>query len=183
MLRILHYDYANNKCRNEVKRIYENAFSESEKFDFDILRKCNKEPNVHLSCIIMDDIVVGMSFTVLLPNEITYLMYLAIDENYRNMHIGSEILQKYIVTSNNLILSIEYPVDTTTRKRKDFYIRNGLYDTGIQFKDTTVLYEVLTSCKDYIPTSDDLLNRYRCMTNNKIIWNRIEKSFNTKNIY
>lgn len=182
-MRILDYDHVNNGHKHMVKEIYENSFPESEKFDFDILEKCNEESNVHLSCIIKNDIVVGMSFTILLPNDITYLMYLAIDANYRNMHIGSEILQIFIETSNNLVLSVEYPTDVITRRRENFYIRNGLYDTGFQFEDTAVMYKVLASYEGYTPTSDDLLNRYRYMTSDKKVWDRIKRSFNTEDIF
>ena len=43
-------------------------------------------------------------------------------------------------------------------------------------------YEVLISDKNYKPTEQDLLNRYRCMTNNELTWKRIKGTFNTENI-
>lgn len=183
MIRIQHYRYLGSKDRERLRQIYEESFPVDERFDFDILEKCNEESNVHLSCIIKNGIVVGMSFTILLPNDITYLMYLAIDVNYRNMHIGSEILQIFIEASNNLVLSVEYPTDVITRRRENFYIRNGLYDTGFHFEDTAVMYKVLASYKGYTPTSDDLLNRYRYMTSDKKVWDRIKRSFNTEDIF
>lgn len=177
---IKHYQYTEYK--NEIKSIYEKSFPCSERFDFDILQKCDKESNVHLSCIMQDDNPVGMQFTVELPNDITYLMYFAIDEKYRNQNIGSKALQNLVVSKNNVMLIIEKPEDFLTNRRKEFYLRNGFYSTNILFEDTSVQYEVLVSDKNYIPTMEDLLNRYKCMTSDKTTWKKIQKSFDTEKI-
>lgn len=177
MIRIQHYQYT--KHRDITKRIYESSFPPSERFDFSILRECNKESNVHLSCILQDDFPVGMQFTVELPNDITYLMYFAIDEEYRNSGIGSKALQNLVVSKDKVMLCIERPVDELTEKRKVFYVRNGFFETGIIFEDTDVQYEVLVSCKDYKPTIRDLLNRYKFMTTKITIQNKIKKTFDT----
>lgn len=80
------------------------------------------------------------------------------------------------------MLCIERPVDEVTIKRKEFYLRNGFFETGTFFEDTGVQYEVLVSCKDYKPTIQDLLNRYKFMTNRKTVWNKIKSTFNTEYI-
>lgn len=180
MIRLQHYQYTDYK--NSIKQIYEKSFPLSERFDFDILKKCNKESNVHLSCIIQDDIPVGMQFTIDIPNDITYLMYYAIDEEYRNQGIGSKALQNLVVSKDKIMLIIEKPIDKLTTKRKEFYLKNGFYNTDIIFEDTGIQYEVLVSCKNYKPTVHDLLNRYSFMTSNKSIWNKIKNTFNTEYI-
>lgn len=180
MIRFEHYQY--NFHKSKIQSIYEKSFPQSERFDFGILKKCDRESNVHLSCILQDDEPVGMQFTVDLPNDITYLMYFAIDEKYRNQNIGSKALQRLITSKNKVMLIIERPADELTERRKNFYIKNGVYSTDIFFEDTGVQYEVMTSDKNYKPTEQDLLDRYRCMTNDKLTWKRIKGTFNAENI-
>ena len=174
--------YQRHSHKNKIQSIYEKSFPQSERFDFDVLEKCNKEFNVHLSCILQDDEPVGMQFTVELPNGITYLMYLAIDEEYRNQNIGSKALQRINTSKNKVMLIIEKPTDELTERRKNFYLRNGFYSTNVFFEDTGVQYEVLISDKDYAPTEQDLLNRYRCMTNNVMTWKRIKDAFDAEKV-
>lgn len=178
--RIQHYGYTPYK--DDIERIYTNSFPLSERFDFSVLKKCDKEKNVHLSVILGDDTPVGMQFTVGLPNDITYLMYYAIAEDFRGKGIGSKVLQNLVVSANRVMLSIEKPVDTLTQRRKEFYQRNGFVETGVFFEDTGVHYEVLCSDKGYKPTEQDLLNRYRFMTGDRVLWDKIKSSFNTASI-
>lgn len=166
----------------EIQNIYEKSFPQSERFDFDILKKCNKEPNVNLNCILQNNIPVGMQFTVEIPNNITYLMYFAIDEKYRNQNIGSEALRDLVASKEKVMLLIEKPVNEFQERRKRFYLRNGFYSTGIFIEDADIKYEVLISCKDYKPTVKDLLNRYRFMTKSTWTWNKIKKTFNAEYI-
>lgn len=180
MIRLEHYKYSFHK--NKIQSIYEESFPQSERFDFDILKKCDKNSNVHLSCILQNDKPVGMQFTIELPKNITYLMYFAIDEESRNKNIGSKAIQKLVVSKDKVMLIIEKPMDELTERRKKFYLRNGFYSTDVFFEDTGIQYEVLVSDKNYKPTEQDLLNRYCCMTNNKLTWNKIKGTFNVENI-
>lgn len=176
MLRIEHYEYSKNK--KVIEQIYEDSFPINEKFKFSILKRSNKSDNVHLSSILLNDKVIGMQFTVALPNDnITYLMYFAIKEQFRCQRLGSKALQQLVVTNNNILLCIERPCDELTKSRKSFYLRNGFYETGVFIEDTDTQYEMLTSMKDYKPTDEDLRNRYECMTKNKWLKNKIMKSF------
>ena len=175
MLRVEHYEYSKNK--KAIEQIYEESFPANEKFKFSILKQCSKSNNVHLSCILLNDEVIGMQFTVALPNDITYLMYFAIKEQFRCQKLGSKALQQLVASSNNILLCIERPCDEITESRKFFYLRNGFYETGIFIKDTGVQYEILTSMKGYKPTDEDLRNRYECMTSSRLLKRKIMKSF------
>lgn len=79
-------------------------------------------------------------------------------------------------------MCIERPIDKLTKSRKDFYLKNGFYETNMFIEDNGVQYELLSSVKNYKPTVRDLLNRYKFMTSNKIIWNKIKKWFNAEYI-
>lgn len=176
MLRVEHYEYGKNK--KAIEQIYEESFPANEKFKFSVLKQCNKSNNVHLSGILLNDEIVGMQFTVTLSNDITYLMYFAIKEQFRCQKLGSKALQQLVVTNNNILLCIEKPCDEITESRKFFYLRNGFYETDIFIEDTGVQYEMLTSMKGYKPTEEDLQNRYECMTSSRLLKRRIMKSFN-----
>lgn len=177
MLRTEHYEYSKNK--KAIEQIYENTFPANEKFKFSILERCNKSNNVHLSGILLDDEMIGMKFTVALPNDITYLMYFAIKEQFRCQKLGSKVLQQLVVADNNILLCIERPCNEITESRKAFYLRNGFYETGIYIEDTGVQYEMLTSMKGYKPTAKDLRNRYECMTSSRWLKRKIMKSFDS----
>lgn len=180
MMRLENYKYS--EYRNDIKRIYENSFAEEEKFNFSILKQCNTEINVHLSCIILNEVPVGMQFIVDIPYDISYLMYFAIDKEYRNQGIGSKVLQNLLTTKENVLLCIERPIDELTKSRKIFYLKNFFYETNVFIEDNGVQYELLSSVKNYKPTVRDLLNRYRFMTSNKFIFNKIKKAFNADEI-
>lgn len=179
MMRLENYKYS--EYRKYVKRIYENSFAEEEKIKFSILKQCNREINVHLDCIILNEVPIGMQFIVDIPNDISYLMYLAIDKEYRNQGIGSKVLQNLLI-AKNVLLCIERPIDELTKSRKNFYLRNDFYETNVFIEDNGVQYELLSSVKNYKPTVRDLLNRYRFMTSNKFIFNKIKKAFNAEEI-
>lgn len=179
MMRLDNYKYS--EYRKYVKRIYENSFAEEEKIKFSILKQCNREINVHLDCIILNEVPIGMQFIVDIPNDISYLMYLAIDKEYRNQGIGSKVLQNLLI-AKNVLLCIERPIDELTKSRKNFYLRNDFYETNVFIEDNGVQYELLSSVKNYKPTVRDLLNRYRFMTSNKFIFNKIKKAFNAEEI-
>lgn len=74
-------------------------------------------------------------------------MYFAIDEQYRNYGYGSQAIRNLVTRNDNILLSVERPVDDVTNKRKEFYLRNGLYATGYFIEDTGVQYELLSSVK------------------------------------
>lgn len=163
-----------------IREIYENSFPKEERFDFEILEECSKEPKVTLVGITSDDRIVGMEFLVELPNSITYLMYFAIADICRNQGLGTEAIKDLVAEKENVMLCIERPVNRVTRSRKEFYLRNGLHETGVFIEDSGVQYEFLTSKKGFVPTIEDLKNRYRRMTSNEEVWRKISESMDTE---
>ena len=93
MLKFKRYSYKENK--DFIKQIYEESFPREERFSFQLLVRCDKE-NSRLTCIYLEYEPVGMQFTVRLPKGITYLMYLAAQEKYRNNEIGSKALSDLV---------------------------------------------------------------------------------------
>lgn len=69
---------------------------------------------------------------------------------------------------------------------KNFYLRNGFYDTNKFYEDTGICYEVLCTSNQYEITKDNMSMRYTNMSNNKkmseVILNTFNIVVNLKNI-
>ena len=167
----------------QIKEIYETSFPKSEKFPFWVLKQCAKENNVRLAAIIdhATDKISGMQFLISY-DDITYLMYMAIDNKCRNKGFGSLVLRDLILrqADTTILLCIERPSaekEDIKARRKNFYLRNGFYETGCFIEDSGVEYEFLSSSKERVITENDLKKRYSCMTRNPLMKFIIKNSF------
>lgn len=123
-------------------------------------------------------IAIGIIFMVKYDN-INYVMYLAIKEELRGMEYGSKIV-KDLVSKGTVLLSIEKPDEVNTDskiERRNFYLRNGMYDTGYTYVDKGVEYSVLSSDKDFLVTDDVMKKGYIRMSNNFILRFLIKKLY------
>lgn len=60
--------------------------------------------------------------------EINFIEHFAIDKNYRNKGVGSKMLKQVINNSDKtVVLEVEPIINETTKKRVDFYTRNGMF--------------------------------------------------------
>ena len=105
-------------------------------------------------------------------------MYLAVEPNLRNQNYGSRILMDLKEKYKVLFLSIDSPVDNISVRRKNFYLRNGFYDTNKFYEDTGINYEVLCTNNEYEITDDIMKMRYNNMTNNCKLFEVISNTFN-----
>lgn len=169
------------KYKNKIKSLYLNAFPKNERFPFYILKHSVKKEKSILKGIFEADKFIGMYYIVKCK-ESFYLMYFAVDENMRNKQYGSKILDDLKAKYNTIFLSIEKPNDEISLSRKNFYLRNGFYETYKFYEDNGVVYELLCSNKDYEITEEILKNRYNNMTDSKVIRYIIGKIFNMNNI-
>lgn len=183
-MRYKNYSACDSQGRSQIKEIYETSFPKSEKFPFWILKQCNKENNVRLDAIIDHDTdkIIGIRFLIFY-DDIVYLMYVAIDKKYRNKGFGSLVLRDLVLrqADTSVLLCIEKPSicekENIKVRRKDFYLRNGFYETGCFIEDSDVEYEFLSSSKERIITENDLKKRYSCMTRNLLMKFIIKNSF------
>lgn len=173
--------YAYCKDKQMIRKIYQQSFPEAERFPFWILKHCSKNNNVHLDAILCDEKPIGMQFIVNY-DDISYLMYFAIDANHRGLNYGSQALRNMVIRNNNVLLCIEKPVDDATIRRKSFYLRNGFYETECYLEDTGVEYEILSSVKNFSVNENILRKRYTEMSNNPIMRYIIKHTFDVENI-
>lgn len=176
-------EFSKCKDKNKVKKIYLESFDKEERFPFWLLKKCAKESNVIFNIIYYDDNLVGFQYIVKYDN-IDYLMYFAIDNDKRNIGYGSEILKQLTNSHDNVLLSIEKPINQKELKykRKQFYLRNGFLTTNKFIIDNNVEYELLCNNSNLNITKELLQGRYINMTKSKIIRYIISKMFNVNDI-
>lgn len=180
-MNLKYIDYFVSEHKNEIKKLYMNSFPKDERFPFWILKRCSKEKNVVFNVILEDNKLIGMEYIIKYEN-ISYLMYLAVDKSQRDKGYGSQILKDLKQEYNTIILSIEKTnkdLKGDKQKRKDFYLRNGFNETNKFIKDNEVEYEVLCTNKEYDITEKMLKKRYDKMTNSFMIKYIIGKIFNS----
>lgn len=166
-----------NEYTNKIEELYLNSFPEDERFPFWILEECSKENNSDLYAIIDYDKLIGMCYIVNCGNAY-YLMYLAVEPGLRNKNYGSQILTDLKEKYKTLFLSVDEPIDNISIRRKNFYLKNGFYDTNKFYEDTGVNYEVLCTNDQYEITDDNMKMRYTNMTNNPKLFKVISNTFN-----
>ncbi len=183
-MNLKYIDYFTSENKNDIKKMYVNSFHKDERFPFWILKSCSKEKNVLFNTILDGDELIGMEYIINCDNY-AYLMYLVVDEKQRGNGYGSQILDDLTKKYENIILSIERPnkdLNDNRKKRKEFYLRNGFYETNKFIEDNGIQYEILSTNKDCNLTKEKLKERYTKMTNSIIMKWLIGKLFNVYNI-
>lgn len=174
-----------NKCKDKkkVKKIYIESFKKNERFSFWLLKKCAKEGNVLFNIIYDEKALIGFQYIINF-DDISYLMYFAIDKKNRNKGYGSELLKQLSSKNKNILLSIEKPSNgyDITYKRKHFYLKNGFKSTNKFLIDNDVEYELLCNNEKIEVNEKIMKKRYTSMTSSKIIRYIISKIFNVKDI-
>lgn len=152
---------------NKVKELYLDSLPQNERIPMNLLLWKAKKDFVDFLVIYDEDVFVGFTY-LMTCNDLTYVLYLAIDNNIRSKGYGSRTLtllkEKY--PNNRIILNIEvvdkiadnYEQRLTRRK---FYIRNGYKGSTLLYQDRWGLYEVLIY-RDQVDKEEfyDLLKRF-----------------------
>ena len=142
----------NKESLAKIKKLYRAAFPRIERKPFRlILRQCEKDEAELYAIESNDGAFVGLAVTVK-HNDIVMLDYFAIHPKVRGKGIGSRALQmlrsKY--ADHRFILEIE-SIDEpcknleARKKRREFYLRNGMKPTGYTAQVFFTVLEVLTA--------------------------------------
>ena len=178
----MYFNYCNDlKYKDKLEELYLGVFPKEERFPFDILEECSKEDNSELYAIFDNDKFIGMCYIVNCEG-VYYLMYLAVQEELRNKNYGSKILKDLKEKYKTLFLSIDVPTDEISIKRKNFYLKNGFYETNKHYEDTGVWYEILCTDNEYEITEDIVMKRYTNMTMKTELLSVISNIFNVNAI-
>ncbi len=140
---------------SKLKELYKKAFPRDEILPLWLLKIRSKSENEFFYSIYDEEKFIGLTY--LINNEnITYVLYLAIDSNNRGKGYGSIVLDKIKEESKqeSVVLCIE-EIDSNADnyeqrvKRKKFYERNGFMETGFKNKEGKRYYEILTYGKKH----------------------------------
>ncbi|MCL2188689.1 MAG: GNAT family N-acetyltransferase [Defluviitaleaceae bacterium] len=129
--------------------LYKTAFPTGEQAPLWLLYARAKKPNVAFDAYYDGEIFAGFTY-VLTHKDITFVLYLAIDAQYRSKGYGSQILT-YIREghpNNRIVLTIELLDENAKNnpqriKRKQFYLKNGYVESGFRVTTIGVDYELL----------------------------------------
>ncbi|WKA54539.1 GNAT family N-acetyltransferase [Planococcus shixiaomingii] len=141
--------FDNRKEIKKVTELYEGSFPQNERIPMKLLLWKAKQDFVDFLVIYDNDVFVG--FTYLITREdLTYVLYIAIDNKIRSKGYGSlalaQIKEKY--PDNRIILNIEVIDETASNyeqrvTRRKFYTRNGYEGSSYSYRDRWGLYEVM----------------------------------------
>lgn len=124
--------------------INEEAFPECERNSLDSLYASDTSENLEILGIYHDDTIVGF-IADRKYERLRYLAYLAVSRDKRSAGIGSKALQllKERFPDGQIVTEFETPDESCGNnairlRRRDFYLRNGFYETGwYSFYDDT----------------------------------------------
>lgn len=133
-----------------IKRTYLEAFPRSERKPFGLMKWKAKQGVMEFLTILEHGRPVGLAITVL-HKDMVLLDYFAVHKAYRGKGFGSEalgLLQKQY-EGRRFLLEIELPEENAPNqaerlKRRDFYLRNHMRETGMKVCVFQVPMEVLT---------------------------------------
>lgn len=168
-----------------IHNLYDISFPKDEKKPFSMILEKTKEGLMEILILIKDNIPVGLMIT-LLHKDLVLLDYFAIDTERRGEGLGSVALdlfrQRY--GEKRCLLEIEIIDDNAEnahqrRQRKNFYLKNGLYETGVWVTLFGVDMEILIFDNRYSVSYEEYYSIYQAM--GKKIAARLQKYQKHKN--
>ena len=148
-----------------IYKLYRSAFPRSERKPFSMIRNMAKAGKTDVWYCTDEGRFVGLAITINGPDKIL-LDYFAVADDSRNGGYGSKLLQMLIRHYSPMTLfgEIENVVDPgedleLRKRRKQFYLRNGLKEMGVMVYLFGVKMELLTT--DEVMTFDAYRNFYR----------------------
>lgn len=95
------------------------------------------------------DVFVGTVYMIT-HNDLTYVLYIAVNDKIQSKGYGSRILSQVrnLYPNNRIMLNIEAPDENADnnaqrQKRRDFYIKNEYTSTGFFLVEKVMVYETL----------------------------------------
>lgn len=133
----------------KLKRLYKNAFPKNERKPLWLVQMKQQRREADVWIVEHDDEFSGLAITM---NEFDMVLldYFAISEEKRNCGLGSDVLKKLqkMYNGKRFFLEIECQDENAENsaeriRRKAFYLKNGMSETGVKVNLFTVDMEVL----------------------------------------
>lgn len=136
-----------------VKKLYETSFPPEERMPLKYILYGGFS-SLDFAAFYDNEIFCGF-FMLMTQGDITHILYLAVEEAFRNRGYGAEALKivREMKPSNRLVVDIETPDAASDNyeqriRRKAFYLRNGYRESDIAYWWNGVAYEILVRGAD-----------------------------------
>lgn len=133
----------------DVKKIYVDSFPKEERMPFLMMVLLTKITHTDFLAFYDKDTLCGFVYSATI-NNITFIMFLAVDKSIRSKGYGSKILEKMqnLYPNNKIVISIERcdvdAMNITDRiRRKKLYLKNGYIDTGYLIELSKIEQEII----------------------------------------
>lgn len=156
---ILKSKMVTNKSKdiNKIKKIFKYSFPKEERMPFFMMLLLTKMQSMEFISFYDGETLCGFVYMVSNQN-VTFIIYLAVDEELRSKGYGSCIISKVqkMYPNNKIVLYIdEYDIQALDKeqriKRKNFYLRNNFKESGYLVQSTPkVCQEVLVKNGDFV---------------------------------
>ncbi|MCD7736982.1 MAG: GNAT family N-acetyltransferase [Lachnospiraceae bacterium] len=137
--------------KNFILDLYQRAFPENVRKPFSLIERKSAMGEMEILLIREERRPIGFAI-VAFSEKLVLLDYFAISERWRGQGYGAAALEliRELYSSYPLFLEIEKPEqkdlpDTLRQRRKSFYLRNGMLETGIEVELYGVCMELLSS--------------------------------------
>lgn len=137
------------ECMKKAKKLYYRAFPKNERRPFPELIDY-RLGDTEAFCFYDEDLFVGMAAVMNSP-DITHIVYLAIEDDFRGRGYGSKALGLLhdFYCGKRMMVDIELPDGTSENEnqrvqRKQFYIRAGYMETPVKYCWRNENYEILS---------------------------------------
>ena len=129
------------KYFDDMFDIYENSFPYFERRKRQEHLRAMQDEKFYCNGYIKNKILVAILFSWKM-DEYSYIEHFAINKEYRNQNLGSNILSNFCKENDNVLLEIEPPVDEVTKRRLKFYEKHNF-----KFNDFFIMHPSLIKPK------------------------------------
>lgn len=133
---------------DKVQKLYVKAFPDNERSPLVLLLDDNSNCS-EIFAFYDNELFCGF-ISILTTNDISHILYFAIDETLRDKGYGTQALHllKQLKHQNRILADIEVNTSIATnneqrKKRKQFYMRNGYIPSGVYYDWRDESYEIL----------------------------------------
>lgn len=140
---------ANSLDMTFILDLYQKAFPDNERKPFSVIERKAAMGSMEILAIKESGKNIGLAITAM-EDELVLLDYFAVSEKYRGRGFGTEAIQllKELYSDRQFFLEIEEPDAAAPNqperlRRKAFYLKNGMLETGIHIELFGVKMELL----------------------------------------
>ena len=160
---------ADRRERKLIKKLYLRAFPKAERKPFRMMCRAAAKGLMEILIIADQGYMVGLAITARY-RDLTLLDYFAVSEAFRGQNYGTRALEmlRDRYKGGRFVLEIEIPDESAANReqrirRKNFYLRGGMKEAGIQVRLCGVPMELLTDGSEV--SFDEYLDIYKYAVN------------------